>query len=96
MAAKKQTGAKAAVKAAAKGDPSKAETVTHEESGVGGVDASQEVRAGLATGSNAGKEDQPDSLVIDTTIVPSSPDEKTTADLSVVVTEDGKKGPAAS
>lgn len=71
------------------------EKVTEAEAGVQNEPASTEVRAGLATGSQAANPDQPDGHVLQTSVVPSSPDKDTSADLSVVVKEDGKKGPAA-
>jgi hypothetical protein len=71
------------------------EKVTEAEAGVQAQPASTELRAGLATGSQAANPDQPDGHVLQTSVVASSPDKATTADLSVVVKDDGKKGPAA-
>lgn len=71
------------------------EKVTEAEAGVQEGAVSTELRAGLATGSQAANPDQPDGNVIQTSVVPSSPDKDTSADLSVVVKDDGKKGPAA-
>jgi hypothetical protein len=96
MADSKTPTAKQAVKAAENNDPANAETVTHEESGVqrdgSGTD---EVRVGLATGSLAGSPDIPDKLPINKTVEGVKPEENTSADLSVAVKADGKKGPAA-
>lgn len=71
------------------------EKVTEAEAGVQNQDAVTELRAGLATGSQAANPDQPDGHVLQTSVVPSSPDKETSADLSVVIKDDGKKGPAA-
>lgn len=71
------------------------EKVTEAEAGVQAADPATELRAGLATGSNAANPEQPDGNVLQITTVPSSPDKDTHSDLSVVVKEDGKKGPAA-
>ena len=79
----------------AKKDPNK-ETVTEAQAGVQRDDAATpELRTGLASGSNASNPDQPDGHVLQATVVPLSPEEATTPDLSVVVTSEGKKGPAA-
>lgn len=56
---------------------------------------STELRTGLATGSNAANPDQPDGHVTQTTVVPLNEGEPSTAENTVVLTEDGKKGPAA-
>lgn len=77
-----------------KKDPNE-ETVTEAEAGVQAEAASTELRVGLATGSQAANPDQPDGHVLQTSVVPSSPDEATSQDLSVLVKDDGKKGPAA-
>lgn len=80
---------------AKKKDPNR-EVVTEAQAGVQrDENAADELRVGLATGSNASNPDQPDGHVIQSTVVPSSPEEPTTADLSVAVTPDGKDGPAA-
>lgn len=71
------------------------EKVTEAEAGVQASTATPELRAGLATGSQAANPDQPDGHVLQTSVVPSSPDKDTHVDLSVVVKDDGKKGPAA-
>lgn len=73
----------------------KAKEITDAEAGVQAAGESSELRTGLATGSNAANPDQPDGNVLQTTVVPSSPDEDTSVGLSVLVTADGKKGPAA-
>lgn len=73
------------------------EKVTEAEAAESAPDAkADELRVGLATGSNASNPDQPDGTVLQTTVVPSSPDKDTTPALSVAVTDEGKKGPAAS
>lgn len=79
---------------AEKKDPNE-EKVTEAEAGVQRSDEGDELRVGLATGSNAQNPDQPDGHVLQTTVVPSSPDKDTSADLSVAIKADGKKGPAA-
>lgn len=56
---------------------------------------SNELRGGLATGSNAANPDQPDGHVLQTTVVPVNEGDPSTAENSVVLKEDGKKGPAA-
>lgn len=71
------------------------EKVTEAEAGVQAEPASSELRAGLATGSQAANPDQPDGHVIQTSVEGLSPDKDSHPDLSVVVKEDGKKGPAA-
>lgn len=57
--------------------------------------ARDELRAGLATGSNAANPDQPDGHVIQTTVEGLNPDKEATAANSVVLTDEGKDGPAA-
>lgn len=54
-----------------------------------------ELRTGLATGSNAANPDQPDGHVTQTTVVPLLPDEESSTANTVVLTDEGKKGPAA-
>lgn len=54
-----------------------------------------ELRAGLATGSNASNPDLPDGHVVQATVEGLSPDKPASAENSVVLTGEGKKGPAA-
>lgn len=75
----------------AKKNPDK-ETVTYE----GDAPApDRELRTGLATGSNALNPDQPDGHVTQATMVPLNDGEPSTTANTVVLTDDGKKGPAA-
>lgn len=80
--------------ASKKKDPNE-ETVTEAEAGAAAAERSDEVRAGLATGSNAANPDQPDGHVLQTTVTPANPGEPSTAANSVILTADGKDGPAA-
>ena len=80
---------------AEKKDPNK-ETVTEAQAGVQREEnKADELRTGLATGSNAANPDQPDGHVTQTTVEPLNPDKEATAANSVVIKDDGKKGPAA-
>ena len=82
-------------------DPAGAETISEaqaeENAGRSAFDpnAPTDLRTGLATGSNAANPDQPDGHVTQTTVVPLNPEEPSTAENTVVLTADGKKGPAA-
>jgi hypothetical protein len=76
-------------------DPNK-EKVSEADAGVqrdaGSVD---ELRTGLATGTQSTNPDQPDGHVTQTTVVPLNEGEPSTAANTVLIKEDGKKGPAA-
>lgn len=72
------------------------EKVTEAEAGVQRVDSkADELRTGLATGSQAANPDQPDGHVTQTTVVPLNEGTPSTAAQTVVLTSEGKKGPAA-
>lgn len=94
MAPRKKPASKTA--AAKKAVKEGRETVTEAEAGVQNNETgNDELRTGLATGSNASNPDQPDGHVTQTTVEPLNPDEDSTAANTVVLTDEGKEGPAA-
>jgi hypothetical protein len=73
-------------------DPNE-EKVTEAEAGVQAEPESTELRAGLATGSQAANPDQPDGHVTQTTVVPlESGRGRRPRSETVVVTDDGQEG----